>query len=195
MTPIRAALVLSALPALLVLPTACSCDAGSATEDASGERDAFVGPGDDTGRIEPDAASEREDAPGLDAPGLDASSMDDAFSADDAPRGEDAARADDAPAPGDAGRLDAGCPRSEPTRMAGICDGRGRAICQMWSDGLGGGRMTIAACVAGGFCARADSCTASDPDTCTCGAGPRCADDQVCVFSEGMSPRCECISP
>lgn len=80
--------------------------------------------------------------------------------------------------------------------MAGICDGRGRAICQMWSDGLGGGRMTTAVCVGtGGYCARADSCMSVDPTSCTCGAGPRCADDQVCVFSADRAPHCECITP
>lgn len=190
MTALRLAL------ALLVLLPACSCDGGSGTDDASTARDAFVGAEDDASVSGIDAAEPEQDASGLDAPGLDAPLADhDALGASDAPSAEDASAATDAPLATDGGRFDAGCPRSETTRMAGVCDGRGRAICQMWSDGLGGGRMTTAVCVAGGFCARADTCTASDPDTCTCGAGPRCADDQVCVFGDGRSPRCECISP
>jgi hypothetical protein len=176
----------------MLLP-ACSCDGGAAEEDAAAGLDALVEVSSDSGAIETGGGG--HDAEGLDAPGLDAVSQEDAPGAGDAPGGEDAARREDAAIATDVGRIDAGCPRSEPTRMAGICDGRGRAICQMWSDGLAGGRMTIASCVAGGFCARASSCTASDPDTCTCGASPRCPDDRVCVFSEGMSPRCECISP
>ncbi len=178
--------------ALVLLP-ACSCDGDSAGEDASVGLDAWSEARADAGSTELDAPG--DDAAGLDAPTLDTMSLDDALGAADAPTGGDAARAPDAAVATDVGRVDAGCPRSEPTRMAGICDGRGRAICQMWSDGLAGGRMTTSVCVAGGFCARADSCTASDPDTCTCGAGPRCPDDRVCVFSAGMSPRCECISP
>jgi hypothetical protein len=127
-------------------------------------------------------------------PGLDAPPTDDASTGSDA-SGADAASSGDASSLTDARRADAGCARTEPTRMAGICDGRGRAICQMWSDSLGGGRMTTAVCLGtGGFCARADTCMSVDPDSCTCGAG-RCNDDQVCVFSADRAPHCECITP
>lgn len=140
-----------------------------------------------------DAPASSDDAfsPGLDAP----VPVTDASAATDAP-GADAASSDDASSLTDARGADAGCARTETTRMAGICDGRGRAICQMWSDGLGGGRMTTSVCVGtGGYCARADTCMSVDPDSCTCGAGPRCADDQVCVFSADRAPHCECITP
>jgi hypothetical protein len=179
----------ASLVGLLLL---ASCGDGPAPADASAA----------------DAPAEGMDAPSADAPAsldapaarddaspLDATPTEDAPPAFDA-LGADAASSEDATSSPDARGLDAGCPRSEPTRMAGICDGRGRAICQMWSDSLGGGRMTTAVCLGtGGFCARADTCTSVDPDSCTCGAGPRCADDQVCVFSADRAPRCECITP
>lgn len=171
---------------------------------------AACGGGTDT----PDANDRDAPVEGIDAPvALDAPEprdgptvpMPDAPSTSDAPVAEDAVvadvAADDAPTSTDASLstdvgADAGCARSEPTRMAGVCDGRGRAICQMWSDGLGDGRMTTALCIGtGGFCARADRCASSDPDSCTCGAGPRCADDELCVFSEMRAPHCECLSP
>jgi hypothetical protein len=178
---------------LLGLFLLASCGDGTAPADASAV----------------DARAEGMDASSADAPALlDAPApSDDAFTLGlDAPRngdastddasGSDGGPSDDASVRADSGGGDAGCSRAEPTRMAGICDGRGRAICQMWSDGLGGGRMTTAVCVGtGGYCARADSCMSVDPDSCTCGAGPRCADDEVCVFAADRAPHCECISP
>ncbi len=176
---LRFGLVLSCLLAL------SSCDGGTSPADAH-----MVGMDaptvDDSGAPASDAAS-------LD---LDASAEDARGTSDDVAVANDASVSDDAAAVASDAAGDAGCPRTEMTRMAGVCDGRGRAICQMWSDSLGGGRMTNAVCLGtGGFCARADTCASPDPESCTCGAGPRCADDQVCVFGPMRTPHCECISP
>lgn len=80
-----------------------------------------------------------------------------------------------------------------PDRVAGSCDGRGRAICTMWATTTGGANA-IAQCVpATGICARADACGASG---CTCGADPECADDEMCVLeSVGGAYKCVCITP
>ena len=70
------------------------------------------------------------------------------------------------------------CPRSIPDREAGVCDGIGMMICTTWAT-LEGGPTAVAQCVPpAGRCARADRC---DGDTCTCGGGPECGDDQMCV--------------
>jgi hypothetical protein len=93
----------------------------------------------------------------------------------------------------DAGMTDAGassCPDPIEDRMAGQCDGRGQMICDMWAQ-MYGGSTADAHCI-NQRCARADTC--DDTGTCTCGASPECADDQMCVSGvAGYS--CVCILP
>jgi len=77
-------------------------------------------------------------------------------------------------APDDASR----CPRSIEDRIAGVCDGIGMSICTMWAADNGGGTATATCVPPEGRCARANVC---DGDSCRCGEGPECGDDQMCV--------------
>ena len=70
------------------------------------------------------------------------------------------------------------CTRTIPDLMAGVCDGRGVIACTNWAL-ENGGPTAVARCVrTEERCARADMCDGSD---CTCGGGPECEDDQMCV--------------
>jgi len=74
------------------------------------------------------------------------------------------------------------CPRVIPDRLAGICDGRGRAICEMWARESAGGAMASAVCLGPeGLCARASECTGTALNTCRCGSEPACGANEVCI--------------
>lgn len=132
---------------------------------------------------------------GRDAPisSLDARPTDDAFlggdvdGLSDTPPALDALATTDAPSAADVG-VDAspdaasGCPRVVEDRFAGICDGRGRAICEMWATASAGGAPASAICLGtDGLCARASECTGTTLDTCRCGSGPACGASEVCI--------------
>ncbi len=170
--------------ALLFVP---ACGGGTAPVDAPSPLDAPV---DEEHWTLLDAFVDLDAPPSIDAP-----------SPLDAPVDEehwtllDADSPMDAPTPADAAlRCAAGSAVS--TRLAGVCDGRGILGCQMWTDGLAGGRTSFARCVPpDGFCARADVCSGSTAESCTCGGQARCADDQICVAQPDGPARCECITP
>jgi hypothetical protein len=89
----------------------------------------------------------------------------------------------------------AACPRvTEPPSPMGQCDGRGRIACEMWAQGIAGGRPNVTAqCVsAPAGCVRADRCDdPSDPATCRCGLDPACGPNEVCALV-GPTARCQC---
>lgn len=175
-----------ALALLVVLvPGVTACGGGDAPADTGPRFDAP--PSEESWTI-PDAYL------GMDAPDLPDGHVEEelVFFPD---TGMDAPAADDAPATMDA-TLACAPGSAVETRLAGVCDGRGMLGCQMWTDGLAGGRTSFARCVPpDGFCARADACSGADRDSCTCGDGPRCADDELCVAQPSGPPRCECITP
>jgi len=144
----------------------------------------FAACGDDSGT--PDATppvGALEDAMPEDAMSEDAMSEDamseDAMSEDAMP--EDAmpdGSSVDAPPEDATAEGGSSCPRMIPDGVGGVCDGRGMAACRMWAQ-ENGGPTAAARCVPPeGRCARADACDGSD---CTCGGGPECGDDQMCV--------------
>ena len=74
------------------------------------------------------------------------------------------------------------CPRVIPDRLAGSCDGRGRAICETWATETAGGAPASAICLGSdGNCARASECTGTTLDTCRCGTEPACGASEVCI--------------
>ena len=106
----------------------------------------------------------------------------------------DAGTPTDAAARSDAG-AGAACAADSaiPDRLAGVCDGRGRAICIMWAT-MSGGAGATAQCIPGGMgrCGRADACSAT---SCTCGSSPECDDDQMCALDPASGGyACKCIS-
>lgn len=92
----------------------------------------------------------------------------------------------------DAGRCAA---VTEPPAPSGVCDGRGRILCQMWAAAMTDGGTAYATCVATpAGCLRADACDdINDPATCHCGGGPLCAPGQVCRSTGTGAPSCQCI--
>lgn len=152
-------------------PDAVSADGAvamdAAAEDA-GARDAG------TDATAPDASS---DAGGSDAGGPDV--------------GEPDAGGPDVGAP-DVG-VDSGssCDTRIEDRIAGVCDGIGMQICNMWASENGGG-TAVAQCVpADGRCARASTCSG---ERCMCGSEEECGDTEMCISGfAGFS--CVCALP
>lgn len=152
----------------------CSCGEVTALPDAFRAPDA---------PIASDAFTSVDASPGADAPELDALPASDAFSANDAFVPSDAPLARDAGADATT-TLDAAssCPRVVADRFAGVCDGRGRAICAMWAAESSGGAPASAVCLGPeGLCARASECTGSTLNTCRCGSEPACGANEVCI--------------
>ena len=86
---------------------------------------------------------------------------------------------------------------TEPPPPMGQCDGRGRIACEMWAQGIAGGRPSVTAqCLTEpSGCAKADRCDdPRDPSTCRCGAEPACGANQVCELV-GPTARCRCARP
>ena len=105
----------------------------------------------------------------------------------DTPPAVDALATSDAPSAVDVG-IDASadapsrCPRVIPDRLAGMCDGRGRAICETWATETAGGAPASAICLGSdGNCARASECTGTTLDSCRCGTEPACGASEVCI--------------
>lgn len=83
---------------------------------------------------------------------------------------------------------------TEPPAPMGVCDGRGRIACEMWAQGIAGGRPNVTAqCLTSpSGCARADRCDdLRDASTCRCGADLACAPNEVCALV-GPTARCQC---
>ena len=86
---------------------------------------------------------------------------------------------------------------TEPAAPMGQCDGRGRIACEMWAQGIAGGRPSVTAqCLTEpSGCAKADRCDdPRDASTCRCGAEPACGPNQVCELV-GPTARCRCARP
>lgn len=86
---------------------------------------------------------------------------------------------------------------TEPPPPMGQCDGRGRIACEMWAQGIAGGRPSVTAqCLTmPSGCAKADRCDdPRDASTCRCGAEPACGANQVCELV-GPTARCRCALP
>jgi hypothetical protein len=169
---------------LIFLAFAIGCDGGTAAVDG-GPLDAATrdgGPTADAGRLD----AGRTDGGRIDGGPTDGGRAD---------AGPDASTTD-ASTELDAAIADAGtqsCPAGTAIEdfTAGVCDGRGIAGCTMWAT-REGGAAAVARCVPPeGRCARADSCTDAG---CTCGGGPECGDDQMCVRGAGGAYACVCIA-
>ena len=86
---------------------------------------------------------------------------------------------------------------TEPPSPMGVCDGRGRSACEMWAQGIAGGRSNVTAqCLSlPAGCAKADHCDdPNDVTTCRCGVEPVCGPNQVYALV-GPTARCECAQP
>lgn len=134
------------------------------------------------------------DAPAVDAPAIDVPAID--VPAIDAPAADapatDASTADASvlDAPADGGGLSCGVTPIDDFE-AGVCDGRGMMGCTRWAED-NGGPGAVARCVPPeGRCARADVCGAAG---CTCGGGPECDDDQMCIARPGGGFGCACLA-
>jgi len=135
----------------------------------------------------------RTDASAEDAGAADAGVGPDSGADLDSGVASDAGTGTDAAAATDAG-VGAACAAGSAIddRSAGVCDGRGRAICIMWAT-MSGGAGATAECTPGGMgrCGRGDACGSAG---CTCGGSPECADDQMCVLDPaGGLYACRCI--
>lgn len=153
--------------------TSPGSDAGPGGMD-SGRRDS--GSMSDSGQrndssLPPDAA-EGVDAGGSDAGGSDAGATD---------AGTDAGSSDECD-PGSA----------IPDRIAGVCDGRGGIICDMWAEEHGGTADGVVCFFPEMRCARGDACSETG---CTCGGNPECEDDEMCVPDPAGAYSCACITP
>lgn len=141
-----------------------------------------------------DAGGELDTPSTVDAPStddtpspLDTPAADDTPAVVDAPSTSDVPALVDAPTDMDGGSACGVAPI--PDHTAGVCDGRGMAGCTRWAQDLD--PDAVALCVPPeGRCARADDCTDAG---CTCGGGPECGDDQLCVGRPGGAFACECL--
>ena len=182
----RASIFLSFLLVLSACGDGEAADAGPVATD-SGTSD---GGATDAGADAVDAGG--DDAGTSDGGGSDAGTSDAGTSdAGTSDAGTSDAGTDAGSDGGTAPDASTGCSRSIEDHVAGVCDGRGMAGCQMWAR-MNGGSTAVAQCVPPeGRCARADSCAGG---TCTCGGDPECGDDQMCV-SGFAGFTCVCLSP
>ncbi|MFK8001339.1 MAG: hypothetical protein AB8H86_17220 [Polyangiales bacterium] len=164
-----------------------SADAGAPLDAGSTDTSAPDAVSAD-GAVAMDAAA--QDAGARDA-GTDATAPDAASDAGGPDAGEPDVGAPDVGAP-DVG-VDSGssCDTRIEDRIAGVCDGIGMQICNMWASENGGG-TAVAQCVpADGRCARASTCSG---ERCMCGSEEECGDTEMCISGfAGFS--CVCALP